>query len=62
MLSWMSTSSTVSGSKGKGKEQSRTLVVVGYVAILIDKRLSSQAFYRTYSIGKERIVKGEILS
>lgn len=59
MFSWMSTAGN--GSKGKAKEQSRTLVVVGYVGILTEKRLSSEALYRTYSIGKERIVKGGIL-
>jgi DNA cross-link repair 1A protein len=58
MLSWVSTSET----KGKDKEGSKPLVVVGYAYAVSRLCTSPKLTYitSTYSIGKERIVKGEV--
>lgn len=58
MLSWVSTSET----KGKDKEGSKPLVVVGFAYAVSRFCISPKLTYitSTYSIGKERIVKGEV--
>lgn len=58
VLSWM-TSLASSDIKGKAKEKSKFLVVIGCVGMqeFIYKVLICP--YRTYSIGKERIAKGK---
>ena len=57
MLSWVSTSDL----KGKDKEDSKPLVIVGfaYYAVFLCIRAKLTCMTSTYSIGKERIVKGE---